>query len=58
MLGEHPIHPVLLATDLGAARHFYHTQLGLEILNESDAATRRRILVDNPQSLYDFADRP
>ncbi len=38
MLGEHPIHPVLLATDLGAARHFYHTQLGLEILNESDAA--------------------
>ena len=38
MLGEHPIHPVLLATDLAAARSFYHDRLGLEILNESDAA--------------------
>jgi catechol 2,3-dioxygenase-like lactoylglutathione lyase family enzyme len=38
MLGAHPIHPVLLATDLAAARAFYHTKLGLEILNESDAA--------------------
>jgi hypothetical protein len=24
MLGEHPINPVLLATDLAAAREFYH----------------------------------
>lgn len=38
MLGEHPIHPVLLATDLGAARDFYHDKLGLEILTESEAA--------------------
>src|SRR5512132_1035825 len=38
MLGTHPIHPVLLATDLAAARAFYHAQLGLEILNESEAA--------------------
>jgi catechol 2,3-dioxygenase-like lactoylglutathione lyase family enzyme len=38
MLGAHPIHPVLLATDLAAARDFYHAKLGLEILNESDAA--------------------
>ena len=38
MLGDHPIHPVLLATDLTAARDFYHDQLGLEILNESEAA--------------------
>jgi catechol-2,3-dioxygenase len=37
MLGEHPIYPVLLTTDLGAARDFYHGQLGLEILNESEA---------------------
>jgi catechol-2,3-dioxygenase len=35
---EHPIHPVLLATDLGAAKDFYHGQLGLGILNESEAA--------------------
>jgi catechol 2,3-dioxygenase-like lactoylglutathione lyase family enzyme len=35
MLGDHPIHPVLLATDLGAARDFYHDRLGLEILSES-----------------------
>jgi catechol 2,3-dioxygenase-like lactoylglutathione lyase family enzyme len=38
MLGEHPIHPVLLATDLAAARDFYHSKVGLEILNENDAA--------------------
>jgi catechol 2,3-dioxygenase-like lactoylglutathione lyase family enzyme len=38
MLGDHPIHPVLLTTDLAAARDFYHDQLGLEILNESEAA--------------------
>jgi len=38
MLGEHPVHPVLLAKDLAAARDFYHTKLGLEIVNESEAA--------------------
>jgi catechol 2,3-dioxygenase-like lactoylglutathione lyase family enzyme len=38
MLGDHPIHPVLLATDLAAARDFYHDRLGLEILSESEAA--------------------
>ena len=38
MLGAHPIHPALLAIDLAAARAFYHDQLGLEILNESEAA--------------------
>ena len=42
MLGDHPIHPVLLATDLAAARDFYHDQLGLEILSESEAATTFR----------------
>jgi catechol 2,3-dioxygenase-like lactoylglutathione lyase family enzyme len=38
MLGAHPIHPVLLATDLAAARDFYHGKLGLEILTENEAA--------------------
>jgi catechol 2,3-dioxygenase-like lactoylglutathione lyase family enzyme len=38
MLGDHPITPVLLAKDLVAARHFYHEQLGLEILSENDDA--------------------
>ena len=38
MLGAHPIHPVLLATDLTAAKDYYHRRLGLEILTESDAA--------------------
>jgi len=38
MLGEHPVHPVLLATDLAAARDFYHDRLGLEILDENEAA--------------------
>jgi catechol-2,3-dioxygenase len=36
MLGELPIQPVLLATDLGAVRDFYHDLLGLEILSESE----------------------
>jgi catechol 2,3-dioxygenase-like lactoylglutathione lyase family enzyme len=38
MLGDHPVHPVLLATDLAAARDFYHDRLGLEILSENEAA--------------------
>jgi catechol 2,3-dioxygenase-like lactoylglutathione lyase family enzyme len=38
MLGDHPIHPVLLATDLAAARDFYHDRLGLGILSEREAA--------------------
>jgi catechol 2,3-dioxygenase-like lactoylglutathione lyase family enzyme len=38
MLGDHRIHPVLLATDLAAASAFYHDRLGLEILSESEAA--------------------
>ena len=31
------LHPVLLATDLAAARDFYHVRLGLDILTESEA---------------------
>jgi catechol 2,3-dioxygenase-like lactoylglutathione lyase family enzyme len=38
LLGEHPIHPVLLATDLAAAKDFYHNKLGLELLSENEAA--------------------
>lgn len=34
MLGANPVHPVLLAKDLAAARDFYHGKLGLEILVE------------------------
>jgi catechol 2,3-dioxygenase-like lactoylglutathione lyase family enzyme len=37
MLGDHPIYPVLLATDLAAAREFYHDRIGLEILTEGEA---------------------
>jgi catechol 2,3-dioxygenase-like lactoylglutathione lyase family enzyme len=35
MLGDHPIHPVLLAKDLAATREFYHDRVGLEILMEN-----------------------
>ena len=42
MLGTHPIHPVLLATDLAAARAFYHDQLGLEILRDSESGIALR----------------
>jgi catechol 2,3-dioxygenase-like lactoylglutathione lyase family enzyme len=38
MLGEHPITPVLLATDLAAAREFYHNKLGLLIVREDENA--------------------
>ena len=38
MLGNHPITPVLLATDLAAAREFYHDKLGLQIEREDDNA--------------------
>jgi catechol 2,3-dioxygenase-like lactoylglutathione lyase family enzyme len=36
MLGNYPINPVLLAKDLAAAREFYHTRLGLEIISENE----------------------
>ena len=36
MLEDHPVHPVLLAKDLAAAREFYHDKVGLEILMEND----------------------
>jgi predicted enzyme related to lactoylglutathione lyase len=42
MLGNHPVHPVLLAQDLDAARRFYHDQIGLEILVERDGAIEFR----------------
>jgi catechol 2,3-dioxygenase-like lactoylglutathione lyase family enzyme len=38
MLGDHPITPVLLATDLAAARDFYHCKLGLQIIREDKNA--------------------
>ena len=38
MLGEHPITPVLLATDLAATREFYHRKLGLQIVRENQNA--------------------
>ena len=42
MLGSHPIHPVLLSTDLAASRSFYHDMLGLEIVVERDDAIEFR----------------
>ena len=38
MLGNHPIAPVLLATDLAAAREFYHGKLGLQIIRKDENA--------------------
>jgi catechol 2,3-dioxygenase-like lactoylglutathione lyase family enzyme len=43
MLGNHPITPVLLATDLAAARKFYHGKLGLQI--RTGERERRRVQV-------------
>jgi catechol-2,3-dioxygenase len=36
MLEDHPIDPMILATDLGVAKAFYGDKVGLEILLESD----------------------
>ena len=36
LLGNHPVTPVLLATDLAAAREFYHGKLGLQIDREDE----------------------
>ena len=36
MLANHPIDPMILATDLAVAREFYGDRIGLEILLESD----------------------
>jgi len=38
MLGDHPIAPVLLATDFAPAREFYHGKLGLQIIREDESA--------------------
>jgi len=38
MLGNHPITPVLLATNLAAAREFYRGKLGLQIDREDENA--------------------
>src|SRR5687768_13493175 len=35
VLGQYPVHVVLLSRDLAETRRFYHDQLGLEILEES-----------------------
>jgi catechol-2,3-dioxygenase len=36
MLANHPIDPMILATDLGAAREFYGGRIGLDVLIESE----------------------
>ena len=36
MLSEFPVFPILLSTDLDAARTFYHDVLGLEIAREDE----------------------
>ena len=34
MLGDHPVFPILLSTDLDASRAFYRDTLGLEVARE------------------------
>jgi catechol 2,3-dioxygenase-like lactoylglutathione lyase family enzyme len=42
MLGDHPIEPILLATDLKASRDFYVEKVGLEIESQSENAVTFR----------------
>jgi catechol 2,3-dioxygenase-like lactoylglutathione lyase family enzyme len=34
MLGDHPVFPIVLSTDLAVSRAFYHDRLGLEVVRE------------------------
>jgi catechol 2,3-dioxygenase-like lactoylglutathione lyase family enzyme len=36
VLGDHPVYPILLSTDMAASRAFYHDRLSLEILSEDE----------------------
>jgi catechol 2,3-dioxygenase-like lactoylglutathione lyase family enzyme len=36
MLGDYPVFPILLSTDMAASRTFYHDTLGLEIVGENE----------------------
>ncbi len=36
MLSDHPVFPILLATDLDACRAFYRDTLGLELIREDE----------------------
>src|SRR5512140_2603627 len=36
MLGDVPVYPILLSTDIAASRTFYRDTLGLELLSESE----------------------
>jgi catechol 2,3-dioxygenase-like lactoylglutathione lyase family enzyme len=36
MLGDHPVFPILLSTDMAASRAYYHDTLGLEIVGEDE----------------------
>jgi catechol-2,3-dioxygenase len=36
MLADHPIDPMILATDLAVAKEFYGERIGLEVLLEND----------------------
>ncbi len=38
VLGDYPVHVVLLSRDLSETRDFYHRKLGLDILDENEAA--------------------
>jgi catechol 2,3-dioxygenase-like lactoylglutathione lyase family enzyme len=36
MLGDYPVFPILLSTDMAASRAFYHDTLGLDIVDERE----------------------
>src|SRR5262245_4476546 len=36
MLGDHPVFPILLSTDMGDSRAFYRDALGLELVREDE----------------------
>jgi predicted enzyme related to lactoylglutathione lyase len=36
MLGDHPVFPILLSTDMERSRAFYHETLGLPIIREDE----------------------
>jgi catechol 2,3-dioxygenase-like lactoylglutathione lyase family enzyme len=56
MLGDHPVAPILLSTDLAESRVFYHGVLGLDIVREDPGRTVYRS-GDSTLIIREFTER-
>jgi catechol 2,3-dioxygenase-like lactoylglutathione lyase family enzyme len=56
MLGNHPLAPILLSTDLAESRAFYHDVLGLDVVREDPGRTVYRS-GDSTLIIREFTER-